>query len=121
MEGAIFIDRGNDLLISFSIECLIVYFGLPTGLGFEQETEISLEGILDLGSLIILPRKINLLLAIKDSIFLILLKFFRTEILVIFLSITPDHLIFKILRKHLMRKTSIFLIDSFVVAHDSHP
>ena len=76
--------------------------GLPTGLGFEQETEISLEGILILGNIIILPRKISLLLAIKESIFLILLRLFRTETFVIFSSITSDHLIFNILRKHLM-------------------
>ena len=47
----------------------------------------------------ILPKKINLLLAIRESIFLILLKFLRTETLDIFSSITLDHFIFNILRR----------------------
>ena len=46
---------GIIFLISFSMECLIMKFGLPGGLVFGQKAEISLEGILELGILIILP------------------------------------------------------------------
>ena len=77
-------------------QCLIVKFGLPRGLAFGQKAEITLEGNFKLGILMILPKKVNLLLAIRESIFLILLKFLRTETLVIFSSIISDHFIFNI-------------------------
>ena len=77
-------------------QCLIMKFGLPKGLAFGQKAEISLEGNFKLGNLMILPKKINLLLVIRELIFLILLKFLRTETLVIFSSITSDHFIFNI-------------------------
>ena len=96
-------------------------FGLPRGLVFGQKAKISLEGIFELGNLMILPKKINLLLAIRESIFLILLKFLRTETLVIFSSITSDHFIFNILRRIFMRETSIFFNEALVKAQDSHP
>ena len=96
-------------------------FGLPRGLVFGQKAKISLEGIFELGNLMILPKKINLLLAIRESIFLILLKFLQTETLVIFSSITSDHFIFNILRRIFMRKTSIFFNEALVKAQYSHP
>ena len=77
-------------------------FGFPKGLVFGQKAEISLEEIFELGNLMLLPKKSNLLLAIRESTFLILLKFLRTEILIIFSSITSDHVIFNILRRLLM-------------------
>ena len=81
---------------------LIVKFGRRCGLVFEQKVEISHEGILELGNLIILPKMISLPLAIRDLIFLMLLKFFRTETLVIFSSMTSDNLICSILCRLLM-------------------
>ena len=81
---------------------------------FKEKVETSLEGILKLGKLIILPKTINLLLTLTDSMFLMLLKYFQTETLLIFSSITSYHLIYNILRRRLMLNISSFFSESLV-------
>ena len=58
----------------------------------------------------IFPKKSNLLLAIRESIFLILLKFSRTEILVIFLPLYQTTLFLKFFVDFSCETLPIFLM-----------
>ena len=76
---------------------------------FSIGAEINLVGTLPSLILTILPIKCNLLLVIWISIFLLSKNFIRTDLFVIFSSITSSHFILIILLRHLIWNTSIFL------------
>ena len=90
-------------LISFTIECLTVVSSLLRGLILLQQVDISLVDIFLQGILITPPGNVYRLLAIKDSIFLISLKYLRLLIFVILFSITSLQLIRSILLRPYMK------------------
>ena len=94
--------------ISFSIECFVVVFGLPGSLLLWHTVDSYLAGMLSLDIRMIFPRKINLLFAICNSKFLILLNLFLTCTLKIFSSLTLSRLMTRILLIYLKWKTSNF-------------